>query len=1105
MKKILIFLLALATFLPAQTFTGVDNFPSMTIFSLEMKDGHAYYIRLDNSKKSAVHKLGNFKLYGENGKKVIQNIQSAVFDDSGYLWFVNKGWSKKTGAALYKIDGSKFQGEGGKIEPEFVGYLGSKLKFGDYVTGLVFNKGKLYGLTALNHQIISIDTTNGLAEVVATIKTPFFSVSMGLSKVDTVFYLFLGSRNHWGMCSRNYYDLFKFNSFPAGEISKVMTINLKGHALRAAVGHPNGFIYAAYEEGIFKVNVANLKFDCVLHFSSGIGGMAFYLPNQTPQTIDQNYADLSLSGEVDKANPKNGDNVHFTFTLKNSGPDKATNIVVKNTLQKGLDIVSENAGAGTASDSLNVITWEVPSLDVGQEVTLKVTANLNIKDANKSVFDLGPAKGYNVFVIHNADSLISDTDGKMFVGNYAHLGTSYSVGYALRNDSSNQNVLVVGHTLEYGPRGAIYGGNVVFGKDTIFHDFNPELDIVNGKLIKDWKYARSLKKKSYLIRQLAARLYKYTPNGKTTLDFSTLRLNGSSPFLNVFSVNKSQIESATDFIINVPNGSVVLVNFKDKYSRKDTLHWGGGLKVFGADYSNVIYNFYKTRYLQIKGINVTGTILAPKTNVNFVDGQQNGQMIALNLQGHAQYNNILFVGNLPYDSTLYSVAEVVSVDQVDTNSTPDNGVTTEDDFVSLGVRYNSRGASGNSGKMTFNWKLVGKFKSDELVWTMEPEPEGTFLVGTWGGNIYRTDSATTWTLLNENQMDSVTYIWSIKEMPDGKIFVGTERGVYLSENNGQTWKRTSFSKGDVRCLAYFNNNIYAGTWGSGLYKSTDSGKNWSKINNNISKAAVVGLTVNDEGELFIGTFDVGLYKSNDGGKTVTKLNIEYPYIWTLGKSDDGVIYAGTYGNGLYSSADAGVTWGREFPVEANYIYAVRTKGKRIYATSWESGVFTGVIKSISKKSNLEKVAGGSTVDWYEMGLSGYGVSSVLPSNDGNYVYAGTNSGEVYRADASITSVKSQKPVPAQFKLSQNYPNPFGQKTKGGLNTTQIEYQISKPCFVTLKIYDILGRELKTLVRSNENAGIYKVTFNADNLPSGIYFYQLKAGGFTEVRKMVLLR
>jgi photosystem II stability/assembly factor-like uncharacterized protein len=651
------------------------------------------------------------------------------------------------------------------------------------------------------------------------------------------------------------------------------------------------------------------------------------------------------------------------------------------------------------------------------------------------------------------------------------------------------------------------------------------LDIVNGKLIKDWKYVRSIKKKSYILNQLSAKLYKYSPNGKTTLDYSTLRLNGNNPFLNVFSVDKSQIESATDFIINVPNGSVVLVNFKDKYSKKDTLHWGGGLKVYGADYSNVIYNFYRTRNLKIKGINVTGTILAPKTNVDFVDGQQNGQMIAYNLNGHAQYNNTLFVGNLPYDSTLYSVAEVVDVDQVDTNSTPNNGVTTEDDFVSLGVHYNSRGASGNSGQTTFKWKLVGKFKSDELVWTMEPESKGTFLVGTWGGNIYRTDSAKTWTLLNENQMDSVNYIWSIREMPDGKIFVGTERGVYLSEDNGKTWKKTGFSKGDVRCLAYFKNDIYAGTWGDGLYKSTDAGKTWSKIDNDISKAAVVGLTVNNKGELFIGTFDVGLYKSTDGGKTVAKLNIEYPYIWTLGKSDDGVIYAGTYGNGLYSSADNGVTWGREFPVGANYIYAVRTKGERIYATSWESGVFTGVIKNTSGNSSLGKIAGGSTVDWYDMGLSGYGVSSVLPAKNGNYVYVGTNSGEVYRADASITSVKSRKPIPSQFKLSQNYPNPFGTAAQSGNPSTTIKYSIptlethpdqsgaspqittspQKAINITLKVYDILGREVATLVNRSQYPGNYSVQFNAGNLPSGIYFYRLKAGNFTEVRKMVLLK
>ncbi len=1087
MKKLFLILMLLITSVPfAQSYKGIKDFPSMTVFSLESKDGQAYYVRLDDSKAKAVNSLGEFKLYDKNGKKVRQYIKAMTIDDDGVVWFVNN----YKNFALYKMDGSQFTGEKDtKLKADFVGYLGLK-NCSDKITGLVFKDGVLYGITYASGKIYSIDTKTGEAKLVSQLKEKFHVSA--LVNVKDEFYLIKSS------CSwRGNDQIWKFDSFPEGNVSYVATIK-SCSMIRTATGHPNGYIYAATANYWFKVEPVNLKAKVILHFCSGIGGMSFFLPNEGSQTQDKNFADLALTGSVDNSHPKNGDKVHFTFKLVNKGPDKATNIVVKNTLQEGLDFISADAEKGDVKDSSNVLTWEIPELKVNDALTMKVTAQLNIKDANKAIFDLGPAKGYNVFVINDADSLTSDTEGKMFVGGYARLGKSYSVGYKLRNDSLNQAVLVVGHTLEYGPSGAIYGGDVIFGRDTIFYDFNPATDIVNGTLIKDLKFVKKIKKKTYLLKQLSARLYKYTPNGKTTLDYSTLRLNGSNPFLNVFSVEESQVESATDFIINVPNGSVVLVNFKDKYSDKDTLHWGGGLKVYGADYSNVIFNFYKTKNLEISGINVTGTILAPKTNVNFVNGQQNGQMIAYNLEGAAQYNNTLFVGNLPFDSTLYSIAEVVAVDQVDTNSTPDNGVATEDDFVSLAVDYNSRGASSGSGQTTFKWELVGKFQNDELVWTMEPEKTGSFLIGTWGGKIYRLDSTDTWTLLNKDGMDGVSYIWSIKILPDGRILVGTEKGVFFSDDGGKTWQQTSFTEGDVRSLAYYEKTVYAGTWGNGLYKSTDEGKTWKKVDNSISKAAVVGLVTNDKGELFIGTFDVGLYKSTDGGKTVTQLNIEYPYIWTLGKADNGVIYAGTYGNGLYSSADDGETWGRENAVDANYIYAVRTKDKRIYATSWESGVFTGVIKSAPANSQMPKAASGYTVDWYDMGLSGFGVSSVLPTNDGKYVYAGTSKGEIYRTDATITSVNNSGIIPSELTLEQNYPNPFNP-------TTTIKYEIPKTGFVKLVVYDLLGRKVTTLAEGKVSAGIHSVVFDAADLPSGVYFYRLSFGNASIVKKMILLK
>ena len=114
----------------------------------------------------------------------------------------------------------------------------------------------------------------------------------------------------------------------------------------------------------------------------------------------------------------------------------------------------------------------------------------------------------------------------------------------------------------------------------------------------------------------------------------------------------------------------------------------------------------------------------------------------------------------------------------------------------------------------------------------------------------------------------------------------------------------------------------------------------------------------------------------------------------------------------------------------------------------------------------------------------------------------------------LTEVEGNRLLPAKFELSQNYPNPFGNATQSGNFTTKIKYTIpvsfgyntfGNGVKVELIIYDILGRKIKTLVNNRQGPGSYVVRFNASNLPSGIYFYRLKAGNFAATKKMVLVK
>ncbi|TSA27367.1 MAG: T9SS C-terminal target domain-containing protein [Ignavibacteriales bacterium] len=101
---------------------------------------------------------------------------------------------------------------------------------------------------------------------------------------------------------------------------------------------------------------------------------------------------------------------------------------------------------------------------------------------------------------------------------------------------------------------------------------------------------------------------------------------------------------------------------------------------------------------------------------------------------------------------------------------------------------------------------------------------------------------------------------------------------------------------------------------------------------------------------------------------------------------------------------------------------------------------------------------------------------------------------------NVTDVRSNSSMPNEFQLNQNYPNPFNPETV-------ISYQLAKGSFVTLKIYDAIGREIATLVNDYQEPGVYNSQFSILNsqLPSGIYFYRLTAGSYSSTKKMLLLK
>jgi subtilisin family serine protease len=152
------------------------------------------------------------------------------------------------------------------------------------------------------------------------------------------------------------------------------------------------------------------------------------------------------------------------------------------------------------------------------------------------------------------------------------------------------------------------------------------------------------------------------------------------------------------------------------------------------------------------------------------------------------------------------------------------------------------------------------------------------------------------------------------------------------------------------------------------------------------------------------------------------------------------------------------------------------------------------------------VVGGQVSEWEKIGfVAGFGTTTETKSysfNDED-VNTGSYSYRLKQIDYDGTfkysdAIEVEVSVPLEFSLSQNYPNPFNP-------ATSMQYAIGSRQFVSLKVYDVLGNEVAALVNEEKEPGVYDVSFDGSNLSSGLYFYKLQAGSFSEIKKMLLLK
>ncbi len=146
-------------------------------------------------------------------------------------------------------------------------------------------------------------------------------------------------------------------------------------------------------------------------------------------------------------------------------------------------------------------------------------------------------------------------------------------------------------------------------------------------------------------------------------------------------------------------------------------------------------------------------------------------------------------------------------------------------------------------------------------------------------------------------------------------------------------------------------------------------------------------------------------------------------------------------------------------------------------------------------ADLRTLGGGSAVVF----ASGFLNPSANQNGEAFGIFFALADGTVGQFPEGVASVENISGVtPSNYSLDQNYPNPFNP-------STTINFTIPNSEFVTLKVFNILGSEVATLVNENLTAGAYRFSFEAANLASGVYLYELTAGNFREIKKMNLLK